>query len=276
MLRAPLVIASLALALVGAAIIAVIADTAAQFHPKYWIGDRSTQVSAAETGTIDRTFDLARVKNVRIVTNSMDVRVVPASGGGASDAMRVTGHPSNQHVTVEFERAGDNATLTLRETGDWVYGEMGSTTAQPFTVAFDEHRAIGIESASGDVRVEHARAPLQIESASGDVTVEDASDDVSVRTASGDVVATGLARAADVHTASGEATLALADSWAGKHATVGTMSGDVTLEVPARVRAALQTSTASGDVSNARQLPSSLPGAPVISASTMSGDISIR
>ena len=170
---------------------------------------------------------------------------------------------------------------------------------------------IDVNSASGDVRFEHARTAT-VTAASGDVWGDTVSGEARVKTASGDVRLVDIGAAGDVTTASGDinvthvggdATLRSAsgdaqvgqvdgsvmaktasgdirvDSVARGTVEIDSASGDVWLGIAHGTAAWLEVQSLSGDVTS--ELASSeAPGddAPTVSirARTLSGDVAIR
>ncbi len=118
--------------------------------------------------------------------------------------------------------------------------------------------ALKASLASGDVRAKKVKGPIQVNTASGDIRVRDASGDVRVKSASG-----------DVHI----------ERWSGEDFGARTVSGDVTLSVPAGTRAELSLRSMSGSI-RMPDGPSPHKGAERVqrrlSFTSVSGDFSLK
>jgi DUF4097 and DUF4098 domain-containing protein YvlB len=129
-------------------------------------------------------------------------------------------------------------------------------------------------SASGDIKVDKCRASCELSSASGDVRVHSIEGDFVVSTASGDIVADRIEGRSEVKSASGDVRL---DCCRGPQIELNSMSGDVSVGIPAGTRVEAQVDTLAGSV---RFPPKQSGGDPTRStrlrARTVSGDIEVR
>lgn len=171
--------------------------------------------------------------------------------------------------------------------------------------------SVDVNSASGDVRIEHA-ASLTVSTASGDVWGDSVGGDARIKTASGDVRLTEVIGTGDVTTASGDIQIqnvngdvnlrsasgdatvgAVGGSVSAKTAsgdirvdsvTIGSVeidsaSGDVWLGVAPGTAAWLEVQSLSGDVTSELQssdAPADDGPSVSIRARTLSGDVAIR
>ncbi|MGD0685491.1 MAG: DUF4097 family beta strand repeat-containing protein [Streptosporangiaceae bacterium] len=129
-------------------------------------------------------------------------------------------------------------------------GELGSLQARTASGDVTVERAtgpVGVSTASGDVRLADAAAEVQVNTASGDTDIAHASGEVTVTSASGDLVIGQADGSANVRTASGDVRI---DHITAGHAEVTTVSGDISVAVPAGIGVYLDLSAMAGDVSS--------------------------
>jgi len=127
-------------------------------------------------------------------------------------------------------------------------GELGSLdahTASGDVTAEQVAGQVSISTASGDVRLDEGGGTVQVSTASGDVAVGLALGEAAVTSASGDLTIGRAEGSVKVRTASGEVRI--------EHITAGrgevtTVSGDVSIAVPAGVGVYLDLSAMTGDV----------------------------
>ena len=142
-------------------------------------------------------------------------------------------------------------------------------------VEVDQAVDVNIKTASGDAEVRQVSGDIKVSSASGDVEVGDCGGKANFSAASGDIeVETGRGSIV-ASTASGDVTV---NSFSGRRATFKTMSGTVTVGVPAGTVLDLDATLLSGNLN----LPKPTKDAPdtkrnmSISAKLVSGDLNIR
>ncbi len=130
-----------------------------------------------------------------------------------------------------------------------------------------------LTSASGDVRFAGAGGDVSVKTASGDVEVGHAGGDLSAESASGDVEAGQVGGSVRVRTASGDARIG---SVAQGEAEVSTVSGDISVAVPAGVGVYLDLSSMTGDVRSDLAAAEASNGAQLsLSCRSVSGDIRV-
>ena len=133
--------------------------------------------------------------------------------------------------------------------------------------------AVQLTSASGDVRFGAAGGDVRVKTASGDVQVERAGGDLTAESASGDVHAGEVGGSARIRTASGDARIG---SVRAGEADVNTVSGDITVGVPAGVGVYLDLSSMTGDVRSDLAAAEVSNGAELtVSCRSISGDIRV-
>jgi DUF4097 and DUF4098 domain-containing protein YvlB len=118
-----------------------------------------------------------------------------------------------------------------------------STASGDIRVAIAE--ALAVSTASGDVSIDRVTTDVAVKSASGDLTATAIGGGLEASTASGDVRVSVVAGDVRVNTASGDVRIA---RFEGAVFSANTVSGDVTLGVPAGRAACLDVKTLSGDV----------------------------
>jgi DUF4097 and DUF4098 domain-containing protein YvlB len=127
-------------------------------------------------------------------------------------------------------------------------GEIGSLDARTASGDVTVDQVTGsasVNTASGDVRLGDAAATVQVNTASGDTEIGRAGDDVTVNSASGDLRIRHAEGSASARSASGDVRI---DSISAGRGEVNTVSGDITIAVPAGIGVYLDLSALSGDV----------------------------
>ena len=129
-------------------------------------------------------------------------------------------------------------------------------------------------SASGDITVESCRTNCEVSSASGDFRAQNVEGDLLVSTASGDISADRVEGRSEIKSASGDVRL---DCCRGGQIELNSMSGDVTIGIPAGTRVDAQIDSLAGSV----RFPSKSSGAEPtrtarLKARSVSGDIEVR
>jgi hypothetical protein len=127
-------------------------------------------------------------------------------------------------------------------------GELGSLDASTASGDVTAERVAGlarISTASGDVRLDDAAAAAEVSTASGDADVVRAGGDVTVTSASGDVSVGRADGSAKVRSASGDVRIGCITAGRGE---VNTVSGDISIAVPAGIGVYLDLSAIAGDV----------------------------
>jgi len=279
---------------------------------------------------VDRTFDVTPDARLEIRSSSFDLSLVAGSGTTlhVHGTVRGSSRAEIDGVRVTMQQSGDRRIVAI-EAPAGGFGFAHFLDAH-FTVDVPRVAALAVVATSGDLGVTDAGAPLDLQTSSGDVTVDRARASVAIKTSSGDVIvrqAGGAVQTAtnsgdvtvervraalmittsagdvivrqpagsvrtqtnsgDVHvndlggslsstSTSGDLTAALAATWSGSSLAMHSTSGDINLGVPTGFRGALHTSTNSGDVRNDAKLSSTLAGAIPIDLTSSSGDINVH
>lgn len=139
-------------------------------------------------------------------------------------------------VSADIEVSGmDNEKLTASS----VSGNVGVSASS---------RRVSIESVSGDVEFSGQTVRISAESVSGDIELSGVSGEVSATTVSGDMeIQAGLLDNGKLETVSGDMTVAAEIS--GGRLSVESMSGDVTLILPASQSGVFKAQSFSGRIS---------------------------
>jgi hypothetical protein len=256
----------------------------------------AARAADAPVRIVEKDVDLGGARELTLRAGSGDVHVRTTlarrqAHPGESGATAPAPSGSSAHIRAELHGSAEDAAAALQVTRD----------SDRVTVALDpqsrQHRNFWSLFASSTWHsatyeiVVAADVDLVVRTGSGDATVDAPPRAVSVRTGSGDVAVNGSRAAVDAHTGSGNVTIraagsslqlstgsgnvsaALAMGWNGDGIHVQTGSGNVRLAVPPGFRAAVQTHTSSGYVSDSAHVGQA--AAPVISLRTGSGNVGI-
>jgi DUF4097 and DUF4098 domain-containing protein YvlB len=162
------------------------------------------------------------------------------------DRVRLLGStPLNLSVSLP---TGSSCQLKTASADIRCSGELGSLDASTASGDVAARRVTGlarINTASGDVRLDDAAATAEVSTASGDADIVRAGGDVTVTSASGDVSVGRADGSARVRSASGDVRI---DYIAAGRGEVNTVSGDISIAVPAGVGVYLDLSALAGDV----------------------------
>ena len=135
------------------------------------------------------------------------------------------------------------ASADIRCTGE--IGSLDARTASGDVTADQVTGPASINTASGDVRLDDAAATVQVNTASGDTEIGRAGDEVTVNSASGDLNIRRAEGSAKARSASGDVRMGSISAGRGE---VNTVSGDISIAVPAGIGVYLDLSALSGDV----------------------------
>lgn len=185
--------------------------------------------------------------------------------------------------------------------------EVDAVSAEVRIDGIEGSRELGIDSVSGDVRLSAGTARLKVSSVSGDVEIQSAAPRAILESVSGDIVARGLSGEIDLETVSGDARIEAGEVDRLDVSTVSgslevlatprgaatfkgeTMSGELTLRLPAELSARIAAETFSGGIRSdfgsvdeaehgpGKRLRATVgDGAARIELETFSGDLEIR
>lgn len=135
------------------------------------------------------------------------------------------------------------ASADVRCSGE--FGSLDIRTASGDVTAQQAAGPVSISTASGDIRLDEAAGEVRLNTASGDASVRRARGDVTVNSASGDLLIGRAEGSAKVRSASGDVRIECMTAGRGE---VTTVSGDVSVAVPAGVGVYLDLSAMTGDV----------------------------
>lgn len=135
------------------------------------------------------------------------------------------------------------ASADIRCTGE--IGSLDARTASGDVTADQVTGSASVNTASGDVQLDDAAATVQVNTASGDTEIGRAGDEVTVNSASGDLRIRRAEGSAKARSASGDVRI---DSISAGRGEINTVSGDITIAVPAGIGVYLDLSALSGDV----------------------------
>jgi Toastrack DUF4097 len=211
----------------------------------------STRVTAAQTDTVTISLVPTRhIGNTRAAEKLIETTKVSFEGGRlsvqvpkqavirGSEALDLTvGLPEGSTLDVrtasaDLEVSGELGALTVDSasgdvTADKVSGQTDVTTASGDVRLGEVNGDARFKTASGDVTIQRADAELTINSASGDVRIGQARQWVQTKTASGDVRVASIGEGrADVRTVSGDVTIAV-PAGTGVYLDLSSLSGSV-------------------------------------------------
>ena len=212
---------------------------------------------------------------------SVDITLKLPRGAQLRDASSVSGN-----ITVDTVRGSGTIRAIsgdIRVTG--VQGPFELKTVSG-NITAERSTPGNVSSTSGDVTVRDAGGNCSVHTVSGDIRVERAAGEVSVETTSGDVEISAVS-VRSVSSVSGDIRV-VAGTMAGDM-KMSSISGDVTLSLPASTNAGISFHTTSGDIENRSDLEiiaTSISkktlsgkigtGGPEISVKTVSGDITLE
>jgi DUF4097 and DUF4098 domain-containing protein YvlB len=150
-------------------------------------------------------------------------------------------------LTVRLPR-GSSCELKAASADIRCSGELGSLQARTASGDMAAELAtgpVGVSTASGDVRLAAATDSVQVNTASGDTDIGHAGGDVTVTSASGDLIIGQADGSVNIRSASGDVRIERITTG---HAEVTTVSGDISVAVPAGIGVYLDLSAMAGDV----------------------------
>lgn len=179
-------------------------------------------------------------------------------------------------VRVPHDSALAFATASADVAARGRYGEVRGKTASG-DVTLTDAASVSLEAASGDLRVDEVRGSARLRTASGDVAIGHAAGRIEAAVVSGDLRVRSADEGGAVQAVSGDIELGAV---ARGDVEVRSVSGDVSVGVPAGVRVHVDVSTVSGDLDSDFALtatPVESDG-PVVSIKgrTVSGDLRVR
>jgi DUF4097 and DUF4098 domain-containing protein YvlB len=127
-------------------------------------------------------------------------------------------------------------------------GQLGSLDVRTASGDIFAERVSGqasINTASGDIELDEAGEAIRVTTASGDTSIGRAGGELTVNSASGDLAIGVAAGSAKIRSASGDVKI---DCMTAGRGEVTTVSGDVSIAVPAGIGVYLDLSAMTGDV----------------------------
>jgi DUF4097 and DUF4098 domain-containing protein YvlB len=221
------------------------------------ISTGSVQARTGPVGVVEVVVDAGGADQFEVSRLGDTVTVRAPSGwfarGGKANVSVVVPPRTDMAINVS------TAEINLR-------GELGALRLRTASadVAVDEATRVEAHSASGDVRIGSA-GEAHVSSASGDIRVGNVVGGLTASSASGDVSADRVGGRVDVGTTSGDIRLRRCD---GDDIGVKTVSGDISLGLPAGIRVVPDISTLSGSTT--------LPKGPVSSAEVPRRTVRLR
>jgi DUF4097 and DUF4098 domain-containing protein YvlB len=190
------------------------------------------------------------------------------------DRVRLLGStPLN--LTVRLPRASScqlkTASADIRCSGE--IGSLDASTASGDVTVEQVAGLARISTASGDVRLDGAAAAAEVSTVSGDADIVRAGGDVTVTSVSGDVSVGRADGSAKVRSASGDVRIDCIKAGRGE---ANTVSGDISIAVPAGIGVYLDLSAIAGDVRSDLE-PAGSDGAADLSlhCRSVSGDVRV-
>jgi putative adhesin len=135
-------------------------------------------------------------------------------------------------ASADVRCSGELASLDARTASGDIFAELVTGQAS-------------INTASGDIELDEAGDTVRVNTASGDTSIGRAGGEVTVTSASGDLAIGIAAGSAKIRTASGDVKI---DCITAGHGEATTVSGDVSIAVPAGIGVYLDLSAMTGDV----------------------------
>jgi hypothetical protein len=210
------------------------------------VGERANVDVDVKSGSVDvRTGTTGRVV-VSIDADDVDGWEVAQLGDSVSIQSRTRRgwRVRSARVLVEVP-PGSDVEVTVASADVALAGHLGAVRVRTASgdVRVDEVARLDVNSASGDTRVGSVSSDATCSSASGDVDLGDVVGRLVVSTASGDVRISSAADDVQIGSASGDVRV---DRYDGANIAVKSISGDVTVGLPAGIRVEPDISTLSG------------------------------
>ncbi len=253
---------------------------------------------------IERSFTMTRPARLTLLNVSGQIDIQ----GGDGDTLTVTAvkHPGRgfDQTEIEIEQAADGAVrVATRYDDDIVSRLLGRRHSEPcqvdYTVRLPRAASVDVAYVSGAAYVANVHGELDLGSVSGPLDVADLGGTVQLKTVSGEIHAARLTleKALLLETVSGEvvvadsalpglnASSASGDLYIESHRATGayrisTVSGDITLRLPADAQGVVQLHTLSGTLHSAlpglqRRGGSGTGEGVTVNANSVSGDLQI-
>ncbi len=194
--------------------------------------------------TIDsqQALDLPDIAALRVRVISGSVAVLASQDKPSLDVASVTGQP----LLVTHEAGILTVTYQDLQPGGlrgWLHPQRHSADV---TITVPPGCPTQVSVVNASMIVSGISAKISAKSVSGDITLDGVTGSVDAKTVSGDLEARGLDGDLEFNSASGDLTLAGAVV---RHLTARTLSGQVTADVDVPEGSGLRVSTVSGDVS---------------------------
>ena len=149
---------------------------------------------------IDHFHDQLRISLPQHLTNPPRLRLELSAPDGLSCQIGTGSADVRISPQLDRSRINSGSGSILLTTASDLSANSGSGS---ITVGTVTGRAAQIGTASGDIRIDHADAPLHARAASGNVRINRLSADLRASSASGDVSVSASTASADLRTASG-------------------------------------------------------------------------
>lgn len=277
------------------------------YNPNGTVDVRATETSETTVELVSRAQDASTDDVTVTCTDAGDASVVTITFPGVASFLRRRS-PIDVHVTcpersdVTVTTTGAERSLLMLARGDRgnvrLQGVLGSVEVglpAADVAAQVVEGSLTIKTASGDLDVDTVRGAVKVHSVSGDVRLGTAESEVSLTLVSGDADLGAASRAVEVTSVSGDLTIGDAKdgisasstsgdvvvrrAWNGR-VKVSTVSGDITVGVPAGRGVGVEARSMSGELRSEIDLDGERPAASdgdlvSIQANSVSGDVVI-
>lgn len=218
----------------------------------------TTGLQARAEQAIDQTLAVSADGEViiEVVSGEVDIE------GWDKSEVRVTGELSSDKRTFRFDTKSGKTTIEVdHDGGGWgkhghgdsaeltVYVPAGSSVetdgkSTDFNVN-GVRGGVDINTISGDIVAKNLSQNIDLESVSGDISIRDSKGKINLESVSGDVDANVEAHEFDAHSISGDVEASIGNS---KRVRIGSVSGEVELELSLDDKGRIDAETVSGDV----------------------------
>lgn len=200
-----------------------------QVHGELALADPERYEGYLDQVEIDHFHDQLRISLPQHLTNPPRLHLELTAPDGLS--YQISTGSADVRISPELDRSriSTGSGSILLTTASDLSANSGSGS---ITVGVLTGRAAQLGTASGDIRIDHADAPLHARAASGNVRVNRLSADLRASSASGDVSVSATTASADLRTASGWLQVGVAQglpAWL----DLGSASGRIDLKLDA-------------------------------------------
>lgn len=222
---------------------------------------------AAAAQSLDRDISLQGATTVRLNVSG-PIHLIASKGAGAIK-LHVVDFGKTPPLTVRSSKTGRRLNVTVSGPSQSILPFVGASGYE-LQVTYPASLQLDVRQFAGSMHVDRVTAPMQLYNANGPIAVDEADSALTAQADLGDITVGSARGMVELTCGTGNVTATLDAGWRGNLVRMEASKGNLTLHVPARLRANFDLTSGSGSVKNPLR---STPHAPLVFMLTEDGNV---